>query len=648
MGVPAIITSFDYRAPSPAGADVQEFSLSGTWVKPPGASMIMVECIGGGGGGAGAFGYLYSGATTPGSGGGGGAGYSTRTFPAAVIPSTVPVTIAAGGNRGTGATTNSGASTDGGNGGTSFFGTILAGYGGGGGQANTGSGIGAGGGVFSGASMTNPGRPSVPSAASGDGHFGGTTSNSYTLGASISPMTSGSVWGGGTGGGGTGNRAATSSLLGGGGGGGTTTRGTTAPGLPGGAGGLSGNTFPATWAGSTIPGGPGADGVAGSGGYAGNPAVYDAGTYAGVVKYSTYYLCPTQISTVGNGPALANLYTTMLRSTDGVTWTLINTNVKIFFVFIGIDNNLYGVATTNPLPTSTTTMSGATSLDFYTSTDGQTWTYFSTVVSPSTGLLNGIPAIVNGNYVLNVGNNTTAYIYSTNLITWTSAALNTATSILNPQHITGTSSPRIIYVGTEYLATASNTATTNLQVATNIAGPWTLRTTNIAGGIQNLVTNGTRIVALFTTPSPYMHYSDNGGTTWTITTGTLTGVNGNFLSIFSFINGGYIGSYLSNLYYSTDGIAWSTATDGTTDNYSSVVFADAKYTVTSFSATSTVVIYATTPAGVWSAATFTSYGAGGAGGNGGYPGAGGGSGGMGETGGAGGVGGGGMVRVTSW
>jgi hypothetical protein len=86
---------------------------STTWYKPSNASTVFVAVIGGGGGG-------QAGSTTEGGQGGYGGGYSSATFDASLLPSSVPVTIGVGGMPGTTLPGGLGFS-----GGSSSFGTAL-------------------------------------------------------------------------------------------------------------------------------------------------------------------------------------------------------------------------------------------------------------------------------------------------------------------------------------------------------------------------------------------------------------------------------------------------------------------------------------------------------------------------------------------
>jgi hypothetical protein len=116
-------TTWTSAAPG-GGANLQEFSSSGTYTKPAGATFVMVEAWGGGGGGGSGRNGRSGGSGSGGAGGGGGS-YVTRLFKATDVGGTETVTIASGGSGGASQTstgTNGNQGTDGGN---TTFGSLL-------------------------------------------------------------------------------------------------------------------------------------------------------------------------------------------------------------------------------------------------------------------------------------------------------------------------------------------------------------------------------------------------------------------------------------------------------------------------------------------------------------------------------------------
>lgn len=103
-----------------------EFTSNGTWTKPSGLKRVLVCCVGaGGGGGSGRRGATST--NRQGGGGGGGGAIVWNNIEASSLPSSVSVTIGAGGTGGTGITvddTNGNTGTNGGD--TSFGGFVLA------------------------------------------------------------------------------------------------------------------------------------------------------------------------------------------------------------------------------------------------------------------------------------------------------------------------------------------------------------------------------------------------------------------------------------------------------------------------------------------------------------------------------------------
>ena len=136
------------------GANFQEFTTTGTWTKPSGATFVMVEVWGAGAGGGSGARYATSTNSGGGTGGGGGA-YRYKLFKASDLTSTVTATIGAGGTGGLTAVGNDSDGRLGTAGGDSSFGAYLVSYGGQRGEVgNTSSANGGGGGGFLSASAS--------------------------------------------------------------------------------------------------------------------------------------------------------------------------------------------------------------------------------------------------------------------------------------------------------------------------------------------------------------------------------------------------------------------------------------------------------------------------------------------------------------
>ena len=127
-----------WEAVAAAGADVQEFTSSGSWVKPAGKSAVYVLAVGGGGGGGGGGRVDTGNAIGSGGCGGAGANHLSQWFKASELGGTVTVTIGAGGAGGTGvptevAGTEAATGGTGASGGDTTFGTAVVAKGGKGG-----------------------------------------------------------------------------------------------------------------------------------------------------------------------------------------------------------------------------------------------------------------------------------------------------------------------------------------------------------------------------------------------------------------------------------------------------------------------------------------------------------------------------------
>lgn len=242
--------------------DIQTFTASGTWNKPSGGTLAIIEAIGGGGSGGQATG-------SAGGGGGGGGAYHIVRIPLSDLGATETVTIGAGGAARTTA-------SDGAAGGNTTFGSHMTAFGGGGGADATGGG-GGGGGLAAGTTATSnagaagggpdggsggaagsPGGVGTGNAGFGGSGGGGGASTTNDSGGAGGSGYGGTGGGGGANGSGTGGAGgdATNGGAGGGGGSDTGTAGAGGTSLTAGNGGAGANGASAATAG-TAPGGGG-------------------------------------------------------------------------------------------------------------------------------------------------------------------------------------------------------------------------------------------------------------------------------------------------------------------------------------------------------------------------------------------------------
>lgn len=186
------------------------YTSSATWTRPGGVRWVEVHTCGAGGGGGGGP-REASGTATQGGGGGGAGSYRRQIFRFDDLPSSVSITIGAGGTGGAGATVDGTAGTDGSAGGQTTFGSLLAGFGGGGGGGDGGGGAGAGMGNAASASGATAGAANATTQ---------TVAGGTTAGGVANAAGGGSGAGGGALAGGAGFVGGTGVSGGGGGGGG--------------------------------------------------------------------------------------------------------------------------------------------------------------------------------------------------------------------------------------------------------------------------------------------------------------------------------------------------------------------------------------------------------------------------------------------
>lgn len=207
---------------------IQTFTSSDVWTKAPGVARVRVAAIGGGAGGASGA-TVASGTPTGNAFGGGAGGYSAGDFAAADLPSSISVTIGAGGSGGAAVLTPNSSGNTPKVGSPTTFGSFLTAAGG------SGAALAGWGTVQNGAPATvvpagvvGVAGPNGAAGMSGAGGAGGAISAApgFTAGG-FGGGGSGSVVGGGGNGGSDGNAgaaggatAAVNSVVGGGGGGG--------------------------------------------------------------------------------------------------------------------------------------------------------------------------------------------------------------------------------------------------------------------------------------------------------------------------------------------------------------------------------------------------------------------------------------------
>lgn len=591
-----------------AGGNFQEFTTSGTWTKPAGARFVMVEAWGAGGGGG--SGLLRGSSSNTGGGGGGGGSYATEMFLASALPATVTVAVGAGGTGGaarTGASELAGLTGNGG--GASQFGTgnvsfLVAGFGGGGGAgggSGTGNGPGGGGGgVFGSGGSTFGGTPQLtdpvtPFAPTNFQPFGG--GNFISAGALVGF----SGFGGGAGSGGVSPQSAGDSFKGGGGGGGSFSTNDV------GSGGVTSRSRNSRASGGTAISPNGDSGVFGNGG--------GGGRFAGLVSGLT----ALSVASVGTVVVAITASGGYYRATSP-TGTYVGRQYP---------SPMTSAPTRFELTSSSTEFVLTQGTLCFSSTDGISWTQRTnlpfSISNASIKFVNGIYFIFNGAQLAT----------STDLITWTdrTSQINASGQNLNDVTWNGT-----VYVFGAFQVTYNSTNLTT----------WTPVSIASAGAIYTLASSTSGRIVAISQNGPRVRYSNDNGATWIGVTATSGGGENTNRGLI-FANGQFVfGTSSATVFFSSDGISWTTGTASTNAYQGRMIFTNSLYVSARGSGSITVSSGASSwsDQGAFPAENFP----GGAGGAGGVSGGGGGgaSGQVTSSSGAGGNGGNGLVRVYFW
>jgi hypothetical protein len=581
MTIPSPISSFNYSAPSFADTNIQEFTISGTWRKPTGCSVVMVELWGGGGAGGGG-----GSANTTQSGGGGGGAYSFRMINAKDLPTQVPVVIGAGGTGSAG--------TTGGSGGTTYFGNAYAitstsfnaigayaqAGGGAGGLAVTSGGFGGGSmsnstGTGNGSTASGtPGEPYIYAQNNqGGGHFGGSSG--------LSALVRHSMWGGATGDyGGSSIGGGVSGMGGCGGGsgggynatlplGGTDGGGPLRTTLAGGALAMNAVGTAGKNGGPREGGGGGASGLVAVPNMTVQQILINSGTafMAGAQDYQSYAVTSitSNTPTRGNGHngitkiiwdgskyvgvspyrlpvATGSIYT----STDGINWNLFSAISNLVINKILVAANILDIGYANGTYVATFVDQNNAGLGIGYSYDLKNWVSSRTTQSDRN--------ISVANNVFYNGGSGTPFVRSTDGITWTTP---TGATVTSPIFVAGNGGTGVVVQTTTTATYFSTDNGASFSISTNTA----VGAVIVTGGSQGGLTYSSTYSKFYLVGSSSIYSSSDGGNNWTLET---DGTTDNYSGIAAGVIGGtdclIVGSVSTNanMYlYSTNGTSWT-------------------------------------------------------------------------------------------